>query len=109
MSSLWTATAIRVEANLSFLGMGVPPPTPTWGNMVRTGVTQLTNALGTLWFYEGQTLGFRFLHVYLPESGVVAAIGLNSSPDEDRIGDLVTAVYDTLAEHGVVAPAGAAA
>ncbi|MBW1698486.1 MAG: ABC transporter permease [Deltaproteobacteria bacterium] len=44
MSSLWTATAIRVEANLSFLGMGVPPPTPTWGNMVRTGVTQLTNA-----------------------------------------------------------------
>jgi peptide/nickel transport system permease protein len=44
MSSLWTATAIRVEANLSFLGMGVPPPTPTWGNMVRTGVSQLTNA-----------------------------------------------------------------
>ena len=44
MCSLWTATAIRVEANLSFLGMGIPPPTPTWGNMVRTGVTQLTNA-----------------------------------------------------------------
>ena len=44
MSSLWMATAIREEANLSFLGMGVPPPTPTWGNMVRTGVTQLTNA-----------------------------------------------------------------
>ncbi|HIJ56062.1 MAG TPA: ABC transporter permease [Deltaproteobacteria bacterium] len=44
MCSLWTATAIRVEANLSFLGMGVPPPTATWGNMVRTGVSQLTNA-----------------------------------------------------------------
>jgi peptide/nickel transport system permease protein len=44
MSSLWTATAIRVEANLSFLGLGVAPPTPTWGNMVREGVNQLTNA-----------------------------------------------------------------
>ena len=44
MCSLWTATAIRVEANLSFLGMGIPPPAATWGNMVRTGVSQLTNA-----------------------------------------------------------------
>jgi len=44
MSSLWTATAIRVEANLSFLGLGVAPPTPTWGNMVREGVNQLTIA-----------------------------------------------------------------
>ena len=44
MSSLWTATMIRVEANLSFLGLGVAPPTPTWGNMVREGVNQLTNA-----------------------------------------------------------------
>jgi peptide/nickel transport system permease protein len=44
MSSLWIATAIRVEANLSFLGLGVAPPTPTWGNMVREGVNQLTNA-----------------------------------------------------------------
>jgi len=33
-----------VEANLSFLGMGIPPPAATWGNMVRTGVSQLTNA-----------------------------------------------------------------
>lgn len=73
------------------------------------GVAQLTDALGTFWFYEGQTLGFRFLHVHFPESGVVVAIGLNSSPDEDRIGDLATAVYDTLAEHGVVPPVGAAA
>jgi peptide/nickel transport system permease protein len=44
ISSLWAATAIRVEANLSFLGLGVPPPTPTWGNMVRLGVEHLTGA-----------------------------------------------------------------
>lgn len=44
MGSLWTATAIRIEANLSFVGLGVPPPTPTWGNMIRDGVKWLTNA-----------------------------------------------------------------
>jgi D-alanyl-D-alanine carboxypeptidase len=75
------------------------------------GVAQVTDALGTFWFYEGQTLGFRFLHAYFPESGLIVAMGLNSSPDEDRIGDLATAVYDTLVAHGMVKapPVGAAA
>ncbi len=41
MATLWTGTAIRVEANLSFLGLGVSPPTPTWGNMIREGVRWL--------------------------------------------------------------------
>jgi len=44
MGTLWTATAIRLEANLSFLGLGVSPPTPTWGNMIRTGLDHLTDA-----------------------------------------------------------------
>jgi len=30
-----------VEANLSFIGLGVSPPTPTWGNMIREGVKWL--------------------------------------------------------------------
>jgi peptide/nickel transport system permease protein len=38
MGTLWLGTAIRLEASLSFLGVGVPPPTPTLGNMVRSGV-----------------------------------------------------------------------
>jgi len=44
MGTLWMGTAIRLEANLSFLGLGVPPPTPTWGNMIRTGLDHLTDA-----------------------------------------------------------------
>ncbi len=44
MATLWTATAIRLEANLSFIGIGVQPPTPSWGVMIRTGVDYLTNA-----------------------------------------------------------------
>jgi D-alanyl-D-alanine carboxypeptidase len=75
------------------------------------GVAQVTDRLGTYWSYEGQTLGFRFLLAYFPESGLIVAMGLNSSPDEDRIGDLATTVYDTLVAHGVVKapPVGAAA
>jgi peptide/nickel transport system permease protein len=39
---LWTASAIRLEASLSFIGLGVQPPTPTWGQMIREGTIYLT-------------------------------------------------------------------
>ncbi len=35
---------ILVEATLSFLGAGVPPPTPTWGQMVADGRTYIDTA-----------------------------------------------------------------
>jgi D-alanyl-D-alanine carboxypeptidase len=75
------------------------------------GVAQVTaEPLGTFWAYEGGTLGFRTLHVYLPESGLIMAMGLNSQPADDQIGALAQTVYDTLVEQGVVpAPVGAAA
>lgn len=44
LASLWTATAIRIEANLSFIGLGVSPPTPTWGQMIRDGLSYLTTS-----------------------------------------------------------------
>jgi len=36
-ATLFMANAILVEAALSFLGLGVQPPTPSWGLMVATG------------------------------------------------------------------------
>ena len=36
-ATLLVATAIVTEASLSFLGVGVQPPTPSWGAMLRTG------------------------------------------------------------------------
>jgi peptide/nickel transport system permease protein len=39
--SLWIATAIRLEAALSFLGLGTQPPAPSWGNMIRDGMGDL--------------------------------------------------------------------
>ncbi|MGD8967846.1 MAG: ABC transporter permease [Anaerolineae bacterium] len=44
LASIWTATAIRVEANLSFIGLGISPPTPAWGTMIREGTQHLGHA-----------------------------------------------------------------
>jgi peptide/nickel transport system permease protein len=43
-ASLLMAFAIIAEASLSFLGLGVQPPTPTWGVMVSAGSGYLTSA-----------------------------------------------------------------
>jgi ABC-type dipeptide/oligopeptide/nickel transport system permease subunit len=37
VATLYIATAIRTEASLSFLGLGIPPPTPSWGNILSDG------------------------------------------------------------------------
>jgi len=44
MGSLWLATAIRTEASLSFIGLGLPPPTATWGSIIREGFENLLDA-----------------------------------------------------------------
>ncbi len=36
---LGVPTAIFAEASLSFLGLGIPPPTPTWGSMLQAGLS----------------------------------------------------------------------
>lgn len=46
VGSMWMASAIRTEASLSFIGLGVPPPTPTWGGMIREG---FDNILDSWW------------------------------------------------------------
>jgi len=37
VATLYIATAIRTEAGLAFLGLGIPPPTPSWGNILSEG------------------------------------------------------------------------
>lgn len=58
-------TIVGLEAGLSFLGMGVKPPTPSWGSMLNDGYNLLRN---TPWLIIAGsipliliTLGFTFL------------------------------------------------
>jgi len=46
MGALWLANAIRTEASLAFIGLGLKPPTPTWGGMIREG---FENILDSAW------------------------------------------------------------
>jgi len=49
-AALWTATALRAEATLSFLGLGVQLPYPSWGNMTSEGIVYMfDNASLVLW------------------------------------------------------------
>ncbi len=51
-ASLAMAGAVLAEASLSFLGLGLPPPNPSWGNMIdeARGIDTLTNATHNLLF-----------------------------------------------------------
>jgi peptide/nickel transport system permease protein len=42
VATVSAATAILAEAGLSFLGLGVQPPTPTWGNIISDGNSLIT-------------------------------------------------------------------
>lgn len=44
LGSLWMASAIRTEASLSFIGLGIPPPSSTWGSMIREGFENILDA-----------------------------------------------------------------
>jgi ABC-type dipeptide/oligopeptide/nickel transport system permease subunit len=44
LASLNIGNAVLVEASLSFLGLGPPPPTPSWGLMVNDGMVVLRRA-----------------------------------------------------------------
>lgn len=41
---LVVAALIVAEGSLSFLGLGVPPPTPSWGSMINAGAIELRTA-----------------------------------------------------------------
>ena len=43
-AALWTATAIRAESALSFLGLGVQPPNSSWGNMISDSLLYILGA-----------------------------------------------------------------
>jgi peptide/nickel transport system permease protein len=48
--TLGIAGAIIAESTLSFLGLGIQPPTPSWGNMLEDATTEMERAWWTAFF-----------------------------------------------------------
>ena len=62
---VWTLEVARIilmESALSFLGLGVPPPTPTWGRMLAEGRDYLTVA-GWIAVFPGLAILFTVLGI----------------------------------------------
>ena len=66
------------------------------------GVAERYNPnMGTFWFYQGETLGFRAAHIYLPASGLVVAVFANSRPveKESHMAQLFAQLYATIKKY----------
>jgi D-alanyl-D-alanine carboxypeptidase len=69
------------------------------------GVGQSTlPRIGTFWTYLGGTFGFRTRHVYLPESGMIFALALNSQVAGVQFDTLIPTIYDRLVAHRLIRP-----
>jgi D-alanyl-D-alanine carboxypeptidase len=68
------------------------------------GVGQATTAqTGTVWTYEGQTLGFRAVHIYDPTTGVIVVVAVNSAvgSQQDDVTNLAIQVLQTVKDSDV--------
>jgi peptide/nickel transport system permease protein len=72
-STLSVANAILSEAYISFLGLGVQPPTATWGNMLDNSVKYLDSA-PWLWFFPGTLILLTVLSINFLGDGLRDAL-----------------------------------
>lgn len=72
-ATLGVAAAILTEAYISFLGLGVQAPTPTWGNMI-TGAANYIEQAPWLWFFPGLLILLTVLSINFVGDGLRDAL-----------------------------------
>jgi len=72
-ATLGVANAILAEAYISFLGLGVQPPTATWGNML-DGANNYLESAPWLWFFPGLLILFTVLGINFLGDGLRDAL-----------------------------------
>jgi peptide/nickel transport system permease protein len=74
------AAAILTEAGLSFLGLGVQPPTPSWGNMINTAQSAaVLQDMPWLWVPAGVMIALAVLSINFIGEGLRDALDPRSS------------------------------
>jgi peptide/nickel transport system permease protein len=76
-ATLGVANAILNEAYISFLGLGVQPPTATWGNML-DGANNYLETAPWLWFFPGLLILLTVLSINFLGDGLRDAIDPHS-------------------------------
>jgi len=76
-ATLGVAAAITTEAYISFLGMGVQPPTATWGNMLE-GAYNYIGSAWWLWFFPGMLIALIVLAINFLGDGLRDALDPHS-------------------------------
>jgi peptide/nickel transport system permease protein len=76
-ATLSVATAITLEAYISFLGLGVRPPTATWGNMLE-GAYKYVQSAWWLWFFPGALIALTVLSINFLGDGLRDALDPHS-------------------------------
>ena len=74
-ATLGVASSILTETGLGFLGLGAPPPTPSWGNMINdaTAITVLEQ-YPWLWVPPGVAISLCVLSINLIGDGLRDAL-----------------------------------
>jgi peptide/nickel transport system permease protein len=72
-ATLGVANAILAEAYISFLGLGVQPPTATWGNMLERAYDYIDTAWW-LWFFPGMLIVLTVLSINFLGDGLRDAL-----------------------------------
>jgi ABC-type dipeptide/oligopeptide/nickel transport system permease subunit len=75
--------AIVIEAALGFLGVGIPPPTPTWGNMLADSLTALVPHWWLV-FFPGLAITVTVLAFNLLGDGIRDALDPRLAPELSR-------------------------
>jgi len=78
-STLGLANAILTEAYVSFLGLGVQPPTATWGNMMDQAQSFLLRGVWWMWVFPSIFIVFTILCINLMGDGLRDAFDPRSS------------------------------
>ena len=73
------ASAILIEAGLSFLGIGAQIPTPSWGNMIKEHYSYITTDLAYLAFIPGVMIMALVLSFMLVGNGLRDALDVRSN------------------------------
>jgi peptide/nickel transport system permease protein len=69
-ATLWLSYAILLEASLSYLGLGVQIPTPSWGNMLQDGQRELLYGAWWLTVFPGLAIFLTVLAFNLMGDGL---------------------------------------